>query len=89
MTKKLPPIPPVPARVAAAINRTSQLVINEAISKGLYRCAPFTVPGSRRIFSEVDILGLRVFFHLAGTNFDEIQSFMGIDHKWAGEMACH
>lgn len=80
MTKKLLPIPQVPVRVAAAINRTSQLAINEAISKGLYRCAPFTVPGSRRIFSEVDILGLRVFFHLSGTGFD---------HKWAGDMACH
>lgn len=80
MTKNLQPIPPVPARVVAAINRTTQLSINEAISKGLYRCAPFTVPGSRRIFREVDILGLRVFFHLAGTGFD---------HKWAGEMACH
>ncbi|MCX2560559.1 hypothetical protein OQ252_03945 [Acetobacter farinalis] len=80
MSKKLPPIPPVPAKVAAAINRTTQLAINEAISKKLYNCAPTTVPGSRRIFQELDILGLRVFFHLCD---------VGFNHNWAGRMACN
>lgn len=79
MSRDLPKIPNVPVAVAAAILRSTPAQINEAISKKLYPCAPSTVAGSRRIFRENDILGLRIFEHLIGT---------GMTHAVAGRVAC-
>lgn len=79
MSRDLPKIPNVPVAVAAAILRSSPAKINEAISKKLYQCAPSAVPGSRRIFRENDILGLRIYDSLIGR---------GMTHAAAGSFAC-
>lgn len=74
-------IPPVSVAVAAIILRDTQARLGDIISKEIYPCAPQTTAGKRRMFDEVDILGLRVFAHLAGSNTCSNQ-------REAGQMAC-
>lgn len=79
MTELPTSIPPVPLSIAARILRSTPAAINEAIAKKLYGCAPETVPGSRRIFQEHDIIGLRIYHHLCGN---------GLTYRDAGQIAC-
>ncbi|KXV57325.1 hypothetical protein AD947_08805 [Acetobacter tropicalis] len=74
-------IPPVSLAVAAVILRDTPAYLNDLIAKEIYPCAPHTTAGKRRVLDEVDVLGLRVFSHLAGSNTCSNQ-------REAGKMAC-
>jgi len=71
--------PNVRASTACKIVGLDILKLNEAISRGVYRCAPPTTPGSVRIFGEAAMLPLYFFARLLDYN---------LPANWAGPIAC-
>jgi hypothetical protein len=69
----------VRAALACRIVNLDRLKFNEAVSNGIYTCAPATRAGSARIFTEAELLPL--FFFARLTEF-------GISASKAGHLAC-
>lgn len=66
-------------RLAMQIAGLDPLRFNEAVAAGTYQCAPRTVPGKARSFTEVDLIGLYYFARLMEG---------GMENAKAGDIAC-
>jgi hypothetical protein len=72
-------IPRVTTKLAMRIAGLDPLRFNEAVAGGIYQCAPRTVPGKARTFTETDLHGLYYFARLMEGGFENAR---------AGEIAC-
>ncbi len=69
----------VTTKLAMRIAGLDPLRFNEAVAAGVYQCAPRTVPGKARTFTEIDLHGLYFFARLMEG---------GMENARAGDIAC-